>query len=193
MESADYDIGEAHGPLVTEAATVHILCCAALEAHVNSVARSALSGHDYEVFEKWPPQTKWEYLPRLCGWGTFEIGGSPFQDFAVLVHYRNALLHYKKRSEPSVQGKEPAFIKDIGLTVAQAEQSIYAAESMISELARMRGVKAPYWLRRDLNEMSYWNVFLVLPRKCQRNRKLRPSGQRAPHSRTPPPKRKRHS
>ena len=44
MESADYQIGEAHAPLIKETAAVHFLCCAALESHINSVAKSKLSG-----------------------------------------------------------------------------------------------------------------------------------------------------
>lgn len=115
MESADYGVGEAHGCLFKEAATVHILCCAALEAHLNSIAKSAFGRRrDREAFDKLPVLTKWEYLPRLCRWGEFEIGGSPFRDFATLVRYRNALAHYKNRSESWAQGKEPAFVKDIG-------------------------------------------------------------------------------
>jgi hypothetical protein len=160
MESADYEVGKAHAPLFEEAAAVHILCCAALEAHINAVARSSLGRREYDLFERLSLETKWQFLPMLCDWGRFDRGGSPYQGFAILVEYRNALVHYKTRKESWAQGSVPAFLQGLGLTVLDAESSIHATEGMVSELARMRNAEIPDWVRSDLNEMNYLEMHI---------------------------------
>jgi hypothetical protein len=155
MESADYQIGEAHAPIIKESAAVHFLSCAALESHINSVAKSELSGEYYASFDRLSLETKWLYLPKLRRWKGFEPDRAPFEDFVMSIRFRNRLVHYKPRKERWVQGRVPAFLEGLGLTVRHAEASVLAAEAMIDALAKMRGKKSPYWLRRDLNEMDY--------------------------------------
>lgn len=156
MESAHYRIGEAYAPLIKEIAVVHILCVATLEAHVNSVAAEALTGKDRDQFERLALEAKWLFLPKILGYRGFDPGRQPYQGFSHLLKYRNELVHYKGLKERWIYGAVPQFLLKIGLTIEQSQQSIKCTEGMIRKLCKMRGVETPFWLRGDLNDMSYF-------------------------------------
>lgn len=158
MESAHYEIGETYAPMLKELAVVHMLCVGALEAHINSIAKESLGGKEAKAFEKLALNAKWLFLPRMLGCPGFEPGHQPFQRFSKLLKHRNELIHYKQRKEAWVYGEVPKFLLELGLTTSDAEQSIEAVQSMIEEFARQRGADPPYWLRSDLNQMSYFDI-----------------------------------
>jgi hypothetical protein len=162
MESAHYSIGEAYAPLIKEIAVVHILCVATLEAHVNSVSAETLKGRDRDQFERLALEAKWLFLPKLLGYRGFDPGRQPYQGFSNLLKYRNELVHYKGLKEEWIYGAVPQFLRKIGLTIEQAQQSIKCTEGMIRKLCEMRKVEAPFWLRSDLNDMSYFG-FTISP------------------------------
>lgn len=154
MEGAQYKLGEAHGPLMEHAATVHILSAAALEAHVNAQADSLLGGGKVpnsrkllEHFDHLPLEGKWLLLPRFLGKRGFDPGAEPFQGFARLVELRNALVHYKMKKEEWKSLELPGFIEELGLNLTIAESSLKAAKGMIESLARQLGQDTPHWLR----------------------------------------------
>jgi hypothetical protein len=160
MESAHYTVGKSYAPLIKEIAVVHILCTAALEAHINSVANEALKGKELTQFEKLGLEAKWLFLPKILGYGGFNPGSQPFQGFSQMLKHRNALVHYKSIREDWVQGTVPQFISKIGLTLKQSEMSIKYSDKMIRELCKQRGVEAPIWLRSDLNDISYFGLII---------------------------------
>ena len=130
--------------------------CAAKSAQItHTKARRALSGEYHANFDRLSLEAKWLYLPKLCKWRGFEPDRAPFRDFVGSIRFRNKLVHYKPRRERWVHGRVPAFLEGLGLSVRHAETSVRATEVMIAALAKMRGKKAPYWLRRNLNEMDY--------------------------------------
>ena len=163
MEGAQHDLGEAHGPLMEYAATVHILSAAALEAHVNAQADSLLGGRKVpnggkllEYFDRLPLDGKWLLLPRFLGKRGFDPGAQPFHGFTELVKLRNALVHYKLKKEDWKSLELPGFIEDLGLNVARAETSLKAAKGMIESLAIQLGQKIPYWLR--ISSANFFDV-----------------------------------
>lgn len=158
MEGAHYFIGEAQGPLLKEIAVVHILCTATLEAHINSVAKEMLTGKHEELFERISLEAKWLFLPKVLGLAGFGPGREPFQSFSRLLKYRNDLIHYKGLREKWVYGSVPQFINQLGLTLEDSEKAIAAVVGLVSELTRQRAIELPFWLRKDLNEMSYFEI-----------------------------------
>ncbi len=148
MESEDYTLGERHAPLIQECASVHILCSASLEAHVNYQAERALPKAEWEQFERLSLEAKWLLLPRLLGLTPFNPGVEPYQGFVNLVRYRNALVHYKTKREEWVPPGIPSFLRKLGLDEDAAERSMKAAAGMIGELAVQLGEGRPRWLDR---------------------------------------------
>ena len=51
MENVEYGVGEAYGILLENVATVHMLCAASLEAHINARAEQLLSTRAWSAFE----------------------------------------------------------------------------------------------------------------------------------------------
>lgn len=156
MENAHYNIGEARAPLLKEVATVHLLSIASLEAHINSVAATKLKGKELSHFEKISIEAKWLFFPKILGLTGFQPGRQPFQRFSKLIKYRNALVHFKGIKEPWVQGAAPQFINDLGLSLPSSEDSLKAVSEMITELSKQLEMEVPYWLRDDINDMSYF-------------------------------------
>jgi hypothetical protein len=156
MEDAHYQIGEAYAPLIKEIAVVHILCVATLEAHINAVASETLKAKNRNQFERLALEAKWLFLPKILGYHGFDPGRQPYQRFSNLLKYRNELVHYKGIKEEWVYGAAPQFLLKIGLTIEQSQQSIECTEEMVRELCQMRGVEPPFWLRNDINNMSYF-------------------------------------
>lgn len=158
LSNAHDEIGFAYAPLLKEVAVVHILCTATLEAHINSVAKELLQGNDFEHFQNLGIGTKWLFLPKIAGLSGYETERQPFQDFSKLLKFRNKLAHYKGLKEKWVYGSVPQFITDLGLTLGDSQKSIDSVEGMICELSKQRNIKPPYWLRPDLNNMSYFEL-----------------------------------
>jgi hypothetical protein len=158
IENAHYGIGEAQAPLLKEISVVHILCCASLEAHINTVAKDTISGKKQKLFERLSLEAKWLFLPKILGLSGFELGCEPFQSFSKLLKYRNELIHYKGLKEKWVYGSVPQFINQLGLTIEDSTTSLSIVVKLISKLAHQRKIKPPYWLRKDLNEMSYFEI-----------------------------------
>jgi hypothetical protein len=158
FEGAHYQIGAAHAFLFKEVATVHILSAAALEAHMNLIAKEILKGKNLEQFEKISLEGKWLFSPKILGLTGFEPGDQPFQRFSKLLKYRNNLVHYKRLKEEWVYGAIPQFVRKLGLTLEDSKESIAAVESMIEELAKQLGLETPYWLRSDLSDMDYFEI-----------------------------------
>ena len=151
-------IGEAYAPLLKDIAVVHMLSVAALEAHINSIATEKLIGQELRVFLGLNISAKWLFLPRILSCQGFSLSCQPFQRFSRLVGYRNNLIHYKGKSENWVYGEVPDFLINLGLTMEAASDSIVAVCEMIQELSVQRGLDPPYWLRPDVNEMSYFQI-----------------------------------
>lgn len=147
LEGAEDQLGLAYGPMLQSLATVHVLAVACLEAHVNWWARERLVGKVYESFEWLGLEAKWLFLPKLTGSGAFDPGKEPFQGFASMIKWRNALTHYKGRQETWTPPGVPSFLEHLGLTVDAGAASLAAARGMIETLCSMMGErKPPYWL-----------------------------------------------
>lgn len=158
MEDAKYQIGAAHAPRLKECAAVHILVTGALEAHINTLGEKVLHGKEYDQFERWTLESKWLFLPKVMGLGGFKVGHQPYQGFAKLLKYRNALVHYKGLSEPWIYGAVPKFVEQLGLTMPDAESAIATTEAMIFNLAVQRGTEPPFWLKKEVNSMDYFKL-----------------------------------
>ncbi len=161
MESADYELGIAHAPILKEVAIVNILCVACLEAHINDLAKETFQGREARSFERLALEAKWLFLPKLIGCRGFEPGQQPFQGFAKMLSCRNELIHHKGVREDWQQGSVPAFVAKLGLTIGDAQESLKAVEGMIRELAAQRGVEPPFWLRADLTDISSFEAKLI--------------------------------
>jgi hypothetical protein len=157
LESAEYDLGVAHAPVLQALALVHILTAAALEAHINGRGIERLSGKHFELFEKFSLEAKWITLPKLLCLTGFDVGAEPFQSFSRLVKLRNALVHYKSKREDWIPPGVPVFLAELGLTPDEGEKSIKSAKRMIKDLSRQLGNSDPFWLRRK-DKISYFEV-----------------------------------
>ncbi len=158
FSNVHYEIGESYAPLLKEVATVHILTTATLEAFINKIAKLQLKGKNLDHFEKISIEAKWLFLPKILGLPGFELGKQPFQRFSNLMKYRNNLVHYKGLKEKWEFGGVPKFIRKLGLTLHDSEDSIKAVQELTKQLSQQLGYDDPYWLRSDLNEMSYFDL-----------------------------------
>jgi hypothetical protein len=151
MDGLEHDLGAAHGILLSNVGTVHILSVAALEAHINMRGEDFFaSGRLLEAFERLSLDAKWLLFPRLRGLTGFDTGSEPFQGFDRLIKFRNRLVHYKTRRELWHGGAAPPqFLLDLGLTIEASAQSLAAVEGMTAELARQLGESPPSWVDRE--------------------------------------------
>ncbi len=146
MEGAEYRLGAAYGPMLQNLATVHILCAASAEAHINIQAQALMHGRDWAAFERLPVDVKWLFLPKLLGLPGFDPGKQPLQGFDELLHNRNRLVHFRTHKEPWGSPGVPTFLTSLGLTLESAERSREAVTGMITELARQLKQDPPHWL-----------------------------------------------
>lgn len=135
-----------HSTFVQRVAHVHLFSAFSLEAHINIRAVDHLSGQHLESFDKLSLDGKWLFFPRLIGLKGFEPGAIPYQHFSRLVKFRNALAHFKSSQEQWKGMTDTGFIKKLGLTLANAENSLRANKEMISELAVQLDELPPDWL-----------------------------------------------
>jgi hypothetical protein len=145
MENVHTEVGDAYGPFLQCLATVHILSAAALEAHINAKAQE-LSGRVRDCFERFPLDAKWLLPPRLVGLSGFEPERMPFKGLMSLVRFRNALVHYKRRTEEWQLGRVPECLANLGLTPEAGRGSVKAVEAMVRSLSRQLKTAAPDWL-----------------------------------------------
>ena len=159
MEGADYQLGEAYGPMLYDVATVHILCVASAEAHINVQAQARLKGRDWDTFERLSVDAKWLFLPRLLGARGFDPGREPLQRFDALLRVRNRLAHFRQHREFwRSGGATPEFVAGLGLTLDAAESSLASVDGMISELARQLRQDRPHWL--TVEDVNFFEVAL---------------------------------
>ena len=157
MESADYGLGMAYGPFLQSLASVHILCAASLESHINTSGREHLSQKHFELFERFSLEAKWITFPKLLGLAGFDPGTEPFQGFSRLVRFRNVLIHYKGRIEDWQPPGVPSFLNELGLTETDARRSLETVKGIITKLAKQFGEDEPFWLRHK-GDISYFEV-----------------------------------
>lgn len=157
MDSYEYAVGAAYGDLLKPIATVHLLCVASLEAHINIRAEQLMEGRIWKSFGRLSIDAKWLFLPRLVGLVGFDPGAQPFQRFDRLIKTRNKLAHYKPRREPwTGSGAPPEFLNDLGLTVKDAERSVSAVRSMVTRLAEQLSEGKPSWL--EAGESNFFEI-----------------------------------
>ena len=145
---------------IQNAASVHILCFACLEAHINVRAEEKLQGKAFNEFDKLTTTGKWLFFPKIVGAGEFEAGLQPFQSLQRLATRRNSLVHYKTRVDYRQYGFEvPNFVDELELRVPGLQNSLDAVKGMVVRLAEMEKRGLPGWLTNE-----YWDVFgLDLP------------------------------
>ena len=156
IEGAEYQLGEAYGPMLQDVAAVHLLCAASLEAHINIQAQSRLEGLAWSLFERLSLESKWLFLPKLLGVEGFDPGTEPFQAFSRLIRIRNKLAHYRVHREPWDAPGVPGFLKILGLSIEDAEQSIEAVRQIVSRLYSQLTQRQPHWL--DGKPMSFFEI-----------------------------------
>ena len=150
MESIEYSVGTAYGLLLEQVGAIHMLCIAALEAHINIRGEEVLAKRQWKTFERLSVDAKWLYFPPLLGVTGFDAGSEPFQGFDRLIKIRNRLVHYKpKREDWRGSAVPPAFLIDLGLTLEAADQSLVIVKGMAGELASKLGEQEPRWLNSD--------------------------------------------
>ena len=150
MEGADYQLSEAYEPLVRGIALIHILCAASLECHINSRARASLRGKVVDEFDRLSITAKWLFLPKILGVGELDPGREPFQSFDRLIKTRNALLHYREKSEPWIGSTLPSFLSDIGISKTESKKSLESTKKMIETMAKFLSEDPPNWLKYNI-------------------------------------------
>jgi hypothetical protein len=163
MESGNYELGTAYGPVLQSLATVHILSAASLETHINLLGKELLPGKDWDHFERLGLEAKWLFLPRLLGHKGFDPGSNPFQDFAQLIRYRNLLVHYKGHAEAWQDGRPPRFLETLGLTTGDARKSLATVKNMITAIRKDLKQALPTWLSRfavlKTSNMNFFKIY----------------------------------
>ena len=145
IDMVDYawpELTNAYSPYIRECAMAHIAAMASLEAHINSKAKTTLSGSSLKSFDTLSLEGKWLFFPRICGSETFDTGAHPFQGFMKSIRIRNTLVHYKPKV---VEWNAEALplLERLGLTLAAAENSLESAQGMIRGLADICGEVPP--------------------------------------------------
>jgi len=130
---------EAYKQYVQSIVAAQIFCVACLEAHINSRALDGLTGKMAASFDKISLEGKWLMFPKLVGLDGFDPGRQPFQNFSLLIHTRNSLVHHKARSTNVLESLE-------GLSLDDAQLAIKTTRDLISELAHKLGEPSPQWL-----------------------------------------------
>ena len=150
MESVEYGVGTAYGLLLEHVGAIHMLCAAALEAHINIRGEVILSNRQWRTFERLSIDAKWLYFPPLRGVTGFDPGAEPFQGFDRLIKIRNRLVHYKpEREDWHGLAGPPNFLINLGLTLEAADHSLAAVKGMTGQLASKLGEQEPSWLDSD--------------------------------------------
>jgi hypothetical protein len=149
IDEAQSQVVEAFGRYVQGVAIAFVLSAMCLEAHVNAVASTHLSGRELEAFDKLSIEGKWLLLPRMAKNSSFDPGAQPFQGFSQLIRRRNALVHAKGsgllRALDSVESAN-AFL-DSGLKDAQ--RALDTTKTMIGSLGRLLSEDEPSWLEAE--------------------------------------------
>lgn len=133
-------------PFIRTVATIHFLCLACLEAHINIKAERLLTGYSFDEFDKLSIAGKWLFYPKLIGTSLFDPGAEPFQSFRKLTKTRNALVHYKEKSERWKGYEVPEFMDSLGITKRDAKRSLQTAKEMIGGLSKIEGAEPPEWV-----------------------------------------------
>lgn len=154
MEGAHLSLQYAQSPLIKCWTLTHILSSACMEAHINTTAKRERPAAEFDAFDKLTLEGKWRLLPRLLGKQGFDAGAEPFQTFAKLVRWRNALVHYKERVGQWAGWKLPEYLEPMGLTADAARAAYEAAKAMIARLCLVLGLPRPAWLDEEA-----WNYF----------------------------------
>jgi hypothetical protein len=133
-------VGFQYAPILEQIAIAQVMSAACLEAHINRKAKEHLKGKMSDEFDCLSIMAKWLYLPKILGLKGFDPGAFPYQGFDQLIKWRNLLAHYKHmKKEVWNRGPVPSFLKDLGLSIPQAEESVKATRAMIDELADQLG------------------------------------------------------
>lgn len=150
MESVEYQVTEAHGPVFQQLALVHILSATSLEAHINIRAETLLSGRSWKAFERLAVDAKWLFFPKVLGLAGFDPGTQPFQGLDAVAAARNKLVHYKPVREAYHGFDEPSgFAERLYLTFDSCVRSLRTVEAMVTELAKQLGEDMPWWFRSN--------------------------------------------
>lgn len=132
---------------IQNAASVHIMCSACLEAHINMRAEERLSGKLFNEFDKLSAGGKWLFYPKIVGAGSFDPGKEPFQSLQKLLSKRNVLMHYKTRINYRRYGFEvPDFVDELAIRSKDLQTSISTVTRIVTRLAKMESRKPPNWL-----------------------------------------------
>jgi hypothetical protein len=136
-------------------ASVHILCVASLEAHINMRAEESLPKKKFTEFDKLSTVGKWLFYPQIASVGAFDPGSEPFQGFQQLIIRRNRLVHYKTQTDYRRYGYEvPSFVDELGIRVPDLRKSLKAVAGMVAKLAKMERREVPGWISGE-----WWGIF----------------------------------
>jgi hypothetical protein len=156
MESFEYRVTEAHGPVLQQLALVHMLSAMCLEAHINIRADALLPRREWSAFERLQIDAKWMFLPKILGLRGFDVGAQPFQGFDAIVQARNGLVHYKPKKEEYQGIDNPeGFAVRLKLTFDAAEASLTATRRMVADLAEQLGEREPWWFNSDSSHFFF--------------------------------------
>jgi hypothetical protein len=149
LESFEYEVAEAYGPLLQGLSHVLIFSALALEAHINIRAEALLPAPQWKKFKRLGDDAKWLWLPKMVGLDGFDENAEPFRSFRGVIRARHALVHYKAVTHITEgQTADPSgFADQLGLTFTDAERAIQTVRSMISALsAQLNERRPPWWL-----------------------------------------------
>jgi hypothetical protein len=147
LESLEWDLGAAYSPLLRRVAAVQLFSAACLEAHINRQAKERLGGNRaLDHFDQLSLEGKWFLFPGLLKIEPFDPGCEPFQGFTKLIKYRNALSHFKGKSEEWKAPGVPTFLSELGLSLDAASKSVETVYELIELLSTRFGEDKPHWL-----------------------------------------------
>jgi hypothetical protein len=133
--------------LIRGTTTAHTLCANCLEAHINIIAHTSLSGAKFSEFDKLSLYGKWLFYPQIMQIGFFDVGREPLQGLSQLIGARNALVHFKGiRCRREFGFQVPDFVERLKLRVLAAEKSLRTVRDLVSQLAAMEKREKPQWL-----------------------------------------------
>ncbi len=154
---------------IEAAAESLVLSAMCLEAYINGFAQDHLSHIWTQDVERMEAAIKWLIIPVMLGNpNCFSKDPQPYQDFMMLIRWRNNYLaHYKHKFQ------SPDLIKDVGAVskiyaicnAENAKKAIDIVRRMIERLHESLNLQTPSWVRNtgmwlspveiDLDELTF--------------------------------------
>ena len=139
---------------IEAAAESIVLSAMCLEAYINGFAQDHLAQQWTQDTERVEAPVKWLIIPAMLGKrDCFTKGSQPYQDFMMLIRWRNELAHYKHEFYAPVQldKKKQETIVNVSriysfCNASNAKKGLETVRKMVGKINECLGFSIPRWV-----------------------------------------------